>query len=64
MITIDIETISGVPFTGELNTPRPITSATTRKPSRKMIAAATASRVWTRRVTNCSICICCSHKPN
>ena len=31
MMTIDIETISGVPLTGVLNTTRPITSATTRK---------------------------------
>ena len=35
MITIDIETISGVPLTGELKAPRPTTSATTRKLSRK-----------------------------
>ena len=31
MMTIDIETISGVPFTGLLNSTRPITSAQTRK---------------------------------
>ena len=31
MITIDIETISGVPLTGLLKSARPITSATTRK---------------------------------
>ena len=43
MMTIDIETISGVPFTGELKSARPKMSAQTRKPSRKMIAAAAAS---------------------
>ena len=31
MMTIDIETISGVPFTGLLNSTRPMTSAHTRK---------------------------------
>src|SRR5687767_3943913 len=44
MMTIDIETISGVPFTGAPNTPRPTTSATTRKLSRKASVAARASR--------------------
>ena len=39
MITIDIETISGVPLSGELKMLRPMTSAQTRKPSSKMIAA-------------------------
>src|ERR1039457_293866 len=47
MMTIDIDTISGVPLTGELNTTRPITSAQTRKPSRKMITAAHTSRART-----------------
>ena len=44
MMTIDIETISGVPFTGELNSARPKMSAQTRKPSRKMITAAAAEQ--------------------
>ena len=43
MMTIDIDTISGVPLTGELKRARPNTSAQTRKPSRKMITAAAAS---------------------
>jgi hypothetical protein len=43
MMTIDIDTISGVPLTGELKMARPNTSAQTRKPSRKMITAAAAS---------------------
>jgi hypothetical protein len=44
MITIDIETISGVPLTGLLNTTRPMTSATTRKLRQNVSTAATASR--------------------
>ncbi len=47
MMTIDIDTISGVPLSGELNTVRPITSAQTRNPSSKMIAAAAKSRMRT-----------------
>ena len=43
MMTIDIDTISGVPLTGELNTARPKMSAQTRNPSRKMMTAAPAS---------------------
>ena len=43
MMTIDIDTISGVPLTGELKIARPITSVQTRNPSRKMITAAAAS---------------------
>ena len=43
MMTIDIETISGVPLTGELKIARPKMSAQTRKPSRKMMIAAAAS---------------------
>ena len=45
MITIAIETISGVPWTGRLKKARPMTSATTRKPSaNESNAAATSSR--------------------
>ena len=47
MMTIDIDTISGVPLTGELKMARPITSAQTRKPSRKMITAAASSSART-----------------
>ena len=49
MMTIDIDTSSGVPFTGELNSARPKMSAQTRNPSRKMMAAAPASRSRTTR---------------
>src|SRR5918996_1705749 len=49
MITIDIETISGVPLTGAPNAVRPTTSATTRKLSRKAIVAAKASRAFATR---------------
>ncbi len=49
MMTIDIETISGVPLTGELKIARPKMSAQTRNPSRKMIAAAAASSARTMR---------------
>ena len=42
MITIDMDTISGVPFTGELNA-RPKTSAQTRKHSRNASTAAMTS---------------------
>src|SRR5450631_1616222 len=54
MMTIDIDTISGVPFTGELKKPRPMTSAQTRKPSRKMITAAAASSTRTIQAFNFS----------
>ena len=47
MITIDIDTISGVPLTGELKTVRPTTSAQTRKPSSRMITAAASSSMRT-----------------
>ena len=46
-MTIDIETISGVPFTGLLKRTRPTTSAQTRKPSRNVIVAAAASSRFT-----------------
>src|SRR5688572_1391629 len=49
MMTIDIETISGVPFTGELKTVRPTTSATTRKLRRKASVAAKASNAFAVR---------------
>jgi hypothetical protein len=49
MITIDIDTSSGVPFTGELNKARPKMSAQTRNPSKKMMTAAPASRSRTVR---------------
>ena len=55
MMTIDIETISGVPFTGELKIARPKISAQTRKPSRKMITAAAASSSRTTRALSASI---------
>ena len=42
-MTIENETISGVPFTGLLNTTRPITSAQTRKHSRNASTAAIVS---------------------
>jgi hypothetical protein len=45
-MTIDIDTISGVPFTGELNAVRPTTSATTRKLRRKARVAAKASSAF------------------
>ena len=49
MMTIDIDTISGVPLTGELKNARPKMSAQTRNPSRKMITAAAASSSRTIR---------------
>ncbi len=55
MMTIDIETISGVPFTGELKIARPKMSAQTRKPSRKMMIAAAASSSRTTRALRSSI---------
>jgi hypothetical protein len=45
-MTIDIDTISGVPLTGELNAVRPTTSATTRKLRRKARVAAKASSAF------------------
>ncbi len=47
MMTIDIDTISGVPLSGELKTVRPMTSVQTRKPSRKMNTPAASSRART-----------------
>ena len=41
---MDMETISGVPFTGWLKTTRPTTSATTRKLNRNASKAEKASR--------------------
>src|SRR5919106_2800022 len=49
MITIDIDTISGVPFTGLEKTVRPTTSATTRKLRRKARVAAKASKAFAVR---------------
>lgn len=49
MMTIDIDTISGVPFTGEEKTVRPTTSATTRKLKRKASVAAKASKAFAVR---------------
>ena len=49
MMTIDIDTSSGVPLTGELKSARPKMSAQTRNPSRKMMTAAPASRSRTTR---------------
>src|SRR5215213_4440876 len=43
MMTMDIDTISGVPLTGAEKTVRPTTSATTRKLRRKASVAAKAS---------------------
>src|SRR5688572_16463428 len=49
MTTMDIDTISGVPLTGLLNTVRPTTSATTRKLRRNASVAAKASRAFAVR---------------
>ena len=58
MITIDIETISGVPLTGELKSARPKMSAQTRNPRQKMIAAAAASSARVIRALRLSrVCI-------
>src|SRR5688500_10308927 len=46
MMTIDIDTISGVPLTGAPNAARPTTSATTRKLRRKASVAAKASSAF------------------
>src|SRR5687768_18608719 len=46
MMTIDIDTISGVPLTGAPNAVRPTTSATTRKLRRKASVAAKASSAF------------------
>src|SRR5512141_774863 len=54
MMTIDIDTISGVPLSGELNRARPNTSVQTTKPSRKMITAAAASNTRTTLAFRCS----------
>src|SRR5690606_22807339 len=55
MMTIDIETISGVPFTGELKSGRPATSATTRRVRRNgRVAAKACSTFAVRSVQRCS----------
>src|SRR3970040_1344668 len=46
MMTIDIETISGVPLTGAPKAVRPTTSATIRKLSRNARVAAKASNAF------------------
>ena len=57
MMTIDIETISGVPLTGELKIARPKMSAQTRNPSMRMIAAAATSSTRTiLAFKSCSMC--------
>ena len=54
MITIDIETISGVPLTGELKIARPMTSAQTRKLSRKMMQRGCGEQQRARRARSAS----------
>ena len=56
MITIELDTSSGVPFTGRPKKSRPITSATTRKQSRNAsVAAATSIPLVIQSLTRASM---------